>query len=151
MTGAVERLTQFNMLVQAVNLLNEFHNLDYNACAKLFGTYAACNADVANHPTIQCGQRPAKLRRAGGHVVPAPEYEVGLVGLLNGLFCDPGPEPAYALGAISADNGHLLTGFAVLVRGQDAGELRPGSRQELEALAKQLERDVENEMGKLDD
>ena len=71
----------------AVEFLNQLNRLDprtmYQLCA---GTLRAhCNEAMANHPTVQCLDLQACVMPSGyprsGH-----RYEVGLVGILNGLF-----------------------------------------------------------------
>lgn len=59
-----------------VDLLNEAAGLDHEAMFELVQTRALCNARLAAHPSIQTG--PASYGSKG--------HEVGLLGILNGLF-----------------------------------------------------------------
>lgn len=58
-----------------VNLLNEAFKLDPEALEKLAFARVKCNEDLANHPTIVVYQAAEGSR-----------CEVGLLGILNGLF-----------------------------------------------------------------
>lgn len=58
----------------AIKLLNEFYKIDPNAMDALVKARVPCNDDLANHPTVQVGVKPD-----GG-------YQVGILGILNGLF-----------------------------------------------------------------
>lgn len=57
----------------AVAYLNELIELDRPAMAALIANRVPCNRALANHPTVQVGQRH------GG-------FSVGMLGVLNGLF-----------------------------------------------------------------
>lgn len=65
---------------QAVAVLNEALALDPQAISALVSTRVRCTKALAGHPSIQVGS------------VGETEYEVGLLGILNGLFGSYGPE-----------------------------------------------------------
>ena len=59
---------------QAVHRLNEILSLDPEALAALVGNRVPCNKALAEHPTVQV------------HLNPDGSFEVGLLGILNGIF-----------------------------------------------------------------
>ena len=68
---------------QVVELLNQALKIDSIAITNLVRTRVVCNRGLANHQTIQVGLAP------GCDPEDNPkdhEYEVGLLGLINGLF-----------------------------------------------------------------
>ncbi len=61
---------------QVVELLNAALALDDVAITNLLQTRVACNKKLAEHQTIQVGLQPHSEK----------EYEVGILGLINGMF-----------------------------------------------------------------
>lgn len=59
-----------------IDLLNSALISDRNAVEKLVGQRVKCNKTMAEHPTIQVGTVENQKNK----------YEVGLLGILNGLF-----------------------------------------------------------------
>ena len=59
----------------AIEFLNEALKYDPIAIKNLILTKVNCNEAMANHPTIQCGKKD-----------DGNGYEVGPLGLINGLF-----------------------------------------------------------------
>jgi hypothetical protein len=67
----------FNEIVSlndAVDFLNNLIKIDGEAIGLIVGMYAACNERLADHPTVQV------VELADGR------FEVGFLGILNGLF-----------------------------------------------------------------
>lgn len=96
-------------VAEAVGLLRELLKLDYNACAKLVGTYTETNPSVAGHPTIQVGEKPK-----GG-------FELGFIGVLNGLLTLHTNAEGY-IGVLTNPDG-TLRDFVVLDRTE--GQAKP--------------------------
>jgi len=67
----------------AINFLNKLLELDGNAINKLVGSRVECNEALAKHPTVQV-QRDGTRTRIGKE--EAEIFEVGLLGVLNGIF-----------------------------------------------------------------
>ena len=63
----------------AVNLLNEMLEADAEALQSLVEDRCPCNEAMAEHPTIQVGERT-------GEPLAEKRWEVGLLGVMNGLF-----------------------------------------------------------------
>ncbi len=61
----------------AVGFLNELVDTDAEALAKLIDYRVECSDDLGEHPTIQVGHIDYD---------PANPLEVGMLGILNGLF-----------------------------------------------------------------
>jgi hypothetical protein len=59
----------------AINLLNELLRIDKKAVEKVVFSRVECNEKVANHKSVQVGINEDD----GG-------YEIGLLGILNGIF-----------------------------------------------------------------
>lgn len=57
----------------AISYLNDLIALDKPAIAALLANRVPCNADLADHPTVQ-----AQAQHGG--------YHVGMMGIINGLF-----------------------------------------------------------------
>jgi hypothetical protein len=71
----------------AIAFLNEALLSDGNAIAALFKVRVGCNAELAAHPTLQVCSGPLKAdERWGQHGLGAGEFDIGVLGLLNGLF-----------------------------------------------------------------
>lgn len=77
-----------------VRLLNEINEMDSTILPKLIKYRVPANKKIAMHPTIQVGERSKK------------RYEVGLLGILNGLF--PTLEDGYGHIAACYSKGRLL-------------------------------------------
>jgi hypothetical protein len=58
---------------EVVDLLNELIQIDKPAIAALLANRVPCNAEFADHPTVQCD------KWYGG-------YQVGILGIINGMF-----------------------------------------------------------------
>lgn len=58
----------------AVAILNDINNADPTVLPALIGHRVTCNKALASHPTVQVG------------FIAEDNYEVGLLGILNGLF-----------------------------------------------------------------
>jgi len=69
-------------LDEAIMFLNEVVALDRHAIQRLVGERQQCNQSLADHPSVQVGG------------VPDGRWEVGILGILNGLFGAFGPEAA---------------------------------------------------------
>lgn len=82
---------------ETIELLNAAIKLDQKAISTLIFHRIRCNIEIANHPTIQVAQTDKG-------------YEVGLLGIINGLF---GIEEKDGWGAIAAnvDENGLITEF----------------------------------------
>jgi len=66
-------------VAETIQLLNEIIAIDPTVMTKLVATRIKCNDALANHPTIQCGP-------IGENKYGELGYEVGFLGILNGLF-----------------------------------------------------------------
>lgn len=84
-----------------IKVLNEAFAADPVAVAKLVGARVPCNADLANHPTIQVSERDGN-------------FTVGVVGLLNG-FLGVNPETGAGYLAAAYDDQSNLIGFQEFV------------------------------------
>lgn len=66
---------------EAISVLNEIVRLDPTVLTELFSYRVPCNKALADHETVQVGARegywPDWLQRP---------YEVGLLGIINGIF-----------------------------------------------------------------
>ena len=67
---------------QVVELLNQALRIDEIAITNLIRTRVPCNKALAKHQTIQVGLQPG----CDPDSDQFHEYEVGLLGLINGLF-----------------------------------------------------------------
>lgn len=67
-------LKQSVTIEETISLLNEMLKTDYEATFSLINNRVPCNKRLADHPTIQCGYDENK------------QFEVGLLGVINGLF-----------------------------------------------------------------
>ena len=84
---------------EAVKILNEIHKADPTILTKLVDYRVPCNRAIADHPSVQVRSVEA-------------EYEVGLLGILNGLF-GIGSADYGCIGADYDCDGNLI-GFVVL-------------------------------------
>jgi len=84
---------------ETVDFLNELLKVDNQAINTLFSVRMACNKDLADHNTVQVG------------VFPPDYFQVGMIGILNGLF----GKDEFGWGHICAnyDNGNIV-GFSML-------------------------------------
>jgi hypothetical protein len=77
----------------AIAILNHALYLDFDAFQNLVERRVACNADLADHPTIQVATTPERDR-----------FAVGLLGVLNGLFGVDANGDGPITGVYSEDN-----------------------------------------------
>lgn len=61
----------------AIKFFNELINIDEKAVVKLINYRVECNKEIANHPTVQVGERIGEEN---------PCYDVSWLGIINGLF-----------------------------------------------------------------
>ena len=89
-----------NVTIQeTVDFLNELLKVDSQAINTLFSTRMACNKDMADHDTVQVA------------VFPPDYFQVGMIGILNGLF----GKDEFGWGHICADyNDGKIVNFRVL-------------------------------------
>lgn len=96
-------MTDFRITpADAIAVLNRVHAADPHVMAKLIEQRVLCNRAVADDPTVQVGAPPGK---------PDGPFEIGLLGILNGIF---GADERTGYGPISAfwDANHdTLLGF----------------------------------------
>lgn len=78
-------------LEEALEVLNDALRRDHDAMLALTEHREPCNEELAHHPTIQVVERR-----------PLPGYQVGLLGILNGLF-----------GAAEDGWGYIMARFAL--------------------------------------
>lgn len=76
---------------QAVRVLNEINAADPSVLPALIAYRVPCNTELANHPTVQVGyiggQNPFTVDEELAIIQgPGPHFEVGLLGIINGLF-----------------------------------------------------------------
>lgn len=62
---------------EAIEVLNRIHGADPSVLPALINHRVPCNAALAADPTVQVGASPDE---------PDGPYEVGLLGVVNGLF-----------------------------------------------------------------
>lgn len=82
-----------------INFLNELLRIDSKAVKSLIDLRVECNEQLAKHPTVQVRITPPYLK---------DRYDVGLLGILNGLF---GINEAYfgpIVVVINDDTGELV-------------------------------------------
>jgi len=84
---------------EAVSLLNEMLQIDYEGTVNFIGARVQVNDILANHPTIQCGIHDGVVK-------------MGPLGFLNGLFkvVDMGSNPIIA---VFDDKTRELQGFKI--------------------------------------
>lgn len=83
-----------------VSLLNELLELDRRAVEALILHRVTCNSALAEHSTVQVsdtGERRSSLLAMG-----SPRYQVGILGVLNGLCGTFDDGPKTGLGPITA-------------------------------------------------
>ncbi len=83
----------------AIEVLNRVHQADPSVLPALIDHRVPCNLAVADDPTVQVGK-----------IKGTEQWEVGLLGIVNGLYGVQGPK---AVGFIAAeyDDDHNLTHF----------------------------------------
>lgn len=64
---------------QAIELLNDMLETDKEALEKLVNHRVDCNGELAEHETIQ-------VRAYGEYYEKTGKYQVGMLGVLNGIF-----------------------------------------------------------------
>jgi len=79
-----------------ISLLNDALKLDPKAITNLVGQRVVCNKKLAKHPTVQVG-------------VVDNNYQVGLLGILNGLFGVD--EKGYGAIIADFDNDDIIINF----------------------------------------
>lgn len=89
---------------QAVTLLNEIHRLDPTVLQELVTHRVPCNEALANHPTVQVGLVD----------VQDGKFEVGILGIINGLFGVDDKGWGFIAANISNPPESQLTGFDIL-------------------------------------
>ena len=105
-------------LDETIDFLNELIKVDTPAIAALIANRVPCNEEMADHPTVQCGEQH------GG-------FHVGMLGIFNGLFGVNEGEYRHGWGAITMvfddnDSGH----FCNLIRFERTKLERPESKSE---------------------
>lgn len=91
----------------AIQVLNRFVAADPGAMRDLVESRVLCNQKLADDPTCQVADVP-------GSAIGSPVYQVGLVGVLNGLCgkYDEGPKKGWGpIAAVLSDDGKTLHGF----------------------------------------
>lgn len=85
---------------RAIEVLNRIHAADPTVLPALIAHRVPCNIAVGDDPTVQVGK-----------IDGTDQDEVGLLGIINGLFGVQGPK---AVGFIAAnyDDDHNLTNFS---------------------------------------
>lgn len=82
---------------EAIAVLNRVHALDPNVMQALIEFRVECNEQLADDETVQVAVKGEQLHRASG--TELAEYNVGLLGILNGIF---GIQPDTTTGYIAA-------------------------------------------------
>lgn len=106
---------------QAVKILNEAFQADPEAIRRMIYSPVTVNDQIANHPTIQVGQKKKPGRTAIGPdgIFELPSNEtvstLGVIGLLNGIFGidENGQGPIASLYDIYPDGKEVLAGFCI--------------------------------------
>lgn len=93
----------------AIEVLNRIHAADPSVLPALIAHRVPCNRAVADDPTVQVGKIDGT----------DDEWEVGLLGIVNGLYGVQGPK---GVGFIAAhyDDEHRLTHFTYNELSRDA-------------------------------
>ncbi len=78
-------------LDEAIACLNMIHAADPTVLGKLISFRVPCNSELALHPTVQVGLRDGwnedgSLKGGDGTLFTDQPYEVGFLGVINGLF-----------------------------------------------------------------
>lgn len=100
----------------AIRVLNEIHAEDPTVMPALIAFRVPCNQEIGDHPAVQVG-----LREGADKADLENGYEVGFLGILNGIF---GTMPSTETGYICAhyDTDGRLTHFGSL---EPTWEARP--------------------------
>lgn len=70
-------------IYDVVSFLNQLLKTDREAVSELFHLKVKCNQALADHPAVQVSEY---ILENGAEVKTPGEYQVGLLGILNGLF-----------------------------------------------------------------
>lgn len=92
----------------AVKVLNRIHAADPTVLPALIGHRIPCNEALADDPTVQVGPLPKDAPVRDGR-----EWEVGLLGIVNGLFGTRTRFGPGFIGAVADEDGKLVE-FKVL-------------------------------------
>jgi hypothetical protein len=92
----------------AVAVLNRIHAADPTVLMALISHRVPCNGALADDPTVQVGPLPKDAPVRNGR-----EWEVGLLGIVNGLFGTRSRNGPGFIGAVADDDGKLIE-FKVL-------------------------------------
>jgi hypothetical protein len=96
----------------AVRMLNEALALHPQSIHTLFNIKASCNQELAGHPTILCD---SNISETDG----SEAYTLGVLGLINGLFCLPEDDVKIAL----FPEGPRISHFGLLTVNEDGSYL----------------------------
>lgn len=80
----------------AIGVLNRIHKADSSVLNALINYRVPCNEELADDPTVQVGKRN-----------PGPGMEVGLLGIINGIFGVQKDNTGY-IAAVADGNGMLI-------------------------------------------
>jgi hypothetical protein len=106
-SGMTDRKGLKDPVDHAIAVLNEIHQADPTVLPALVAYRVPCNRALADHPTVQVGLRDGALKDDLD-----TGYEVGLLGILNGIF---GIVPSTSWGHIAVRyEGGQFTGFVRL-------------------------------------
>ena len=83
---------------RAVALLNEINELDPSILPALIKQRVTCNAKLAEHPTVQVG-----IKKDEDGV-----FEVGLLGILNGIFGVKSDDWGYIEAHFDNEQNHII-------------------------------------------
>lgn len=89
---------------RAVDVLNEIFEQDPEVLHKLVNYRVPCNEVLAEHPSVQVGYKEDD---------PEKGYEVGFLGILNGIFGVKEDGYGYIAALLGSKTGKLL-GFTLL-------------------------------------
>ena len=88
--------TQGEMVENAIRVLNEALEADYDAMADFLHQFVKVNEILADHPTIQVG------------VTNGGEFYMRPLGLINGLFAVDGQQYGFICYLLDKDTGRIL-------------------------------------------
>lgn len=98
-----------------IAFLNSLTAIDPVAMGELMAARVPCNEAMANHPTVQvvAGGADGNVgKHAGESAVPAGEFRVGFLGILNGYAgaFDEGPRKGWGpISAVVEDDGRVTS------------------------------------------
>ena len=84
---------------EAIDVLNRIHEADPSVLPALIGYRVPCNQELAKDPTVQVGAPPGS---------PGGPYEVGLLGIINGLFGVDEQSWGFIAMVCAKDDGRLI-------------------------------------------